>query len=277
MAEKKPRKQEHEEEPPENAERWLLSYADMMTLLVAFFIMMYSMSALNLKKFSAVAIAIRSGFGGETTGGKGKVIAGRNWAIVGSDVPSAASSSGEGGKKKGKQAVEEIIHDQAFLEHLKTQIAYLKLDRTIQPILDVEPNEGNRYSVILSDQIVFEPGKASISEENARLIQHIGGFLTNAPMKIVVEGFSGHFQSNPEFRDSWQLSLERARKVADYLISKVDVNPRRITIMGYGEWKTASRARKLSMTATGEWRPSDDVSPGINNSNDRVTVSVLLK
>jgi len=277
MAEKKPRKQEQEAEEHENAERWLLSYADMMTLLVAFFIMMYSMSVLNIKKFSQVAISIRSGFGGETTGGKGKVISGRNWTIIGTDIPSAASSSGEGGKKTGKQSVEEMIRDQAFLEHLKSQIAYLKLDRTIQPILDIEPNEGNRYSIILSDQIVFEPGNASVSDENVRLIQHVGGFLTNAPMKIVVEGFSGHFQGNSEFRDSWQLSLERARKVADCLISKSDINPRRITIMGYGEWKTASRARKLGMTATGEWKPAENVSAGINNSNDRVTLSVLVK
>lgn len=49
--------------------RWLLTYADMITLLMAFFIMMYSMSVLNLAKFREVAFSIRSGFGGALEGG----------------------------------------------------------------------------------------------------------------------------------------------------------------------------------------------------------------
>ena len=52
-----------------NSERWLLTYADMITLLTAFFILMYSMSVMNLTKFQQVAIAIRSGFGGQLQGG----------------------------------------------------------------------------------------------------------------------------------------------------------------------------------------------------------------
>lgn len=276
MAEKKARAKDPEEAEAENAERWLLSYADMMTLLVAFFIMMYSMSVMNLKKFDKVAMAIRSGFGGETTGGKGKVVAGRNWSIVGSDVPSSGST-GEGGKKNGKQAVPEVVKDQSFIEHLRSQIAYLKLDMTVQPILDVEPNEGNRYSLILSDQINFAPGDANVSEENARLISQIGGYLTNVPMKIVIEGYSGHFTGNTEFKNSWDLSMARVRQVCDHFVDKTGINPRRITLMAYGEWKTVSRVRKLSMSATGEWKPADVTSPDANKSNDRVTISVMMK
>ena len=278
MAEKKPRKQEQEAEEHENAERWLLSYADMMTLLVAFFIMMYSMSVMNLKKFDKVAIAIRSGFGGETTGGKGKYMTGKNWSIIDADVPSRASST-EGGKLAGKQKPEgpTVVKDETFLEHLRSQLAYLKLDKTIQPILDVEPNDGNRYSLILSDQITFEPGRAAISPANSKVIVQVGGYLTNVPMKVVIEGFSGHFGGNQEFKDSWDLSLARARQVANCLITNNDVNPRRITITGYGEWKSVGRARKLSMNAAGEWKSADDVSPDPNKSNDRVTISVLLK
>ena len=74
MAENKSthRKKEPEAEEHENSERWLLTYADMITLLVAFFIMMYAMSVVNLKKFHDVAISIRSGFGGPFGGERGK-------------------------------------------------------------------------------------------------------------------------------------------------------------------------------------------------------------
>ena len=276
MAEKKARAKEAEEAEHENAERWLLSYADMMTLLVAFFIMMYSMSVMNLKKFDQVAMAIRSGFGGETTGGKGRVLVGRNWSLVGSDVPSSGST-GEGGKKNGKQVLQEAVKDQSFIEHLRSQIAYLKLDMSVQPILDVEPNEGNRYSLVLSDQISFPPGVATLSDANAKLISQIGSYLTNVPMKIVIEGYSGHFTGNADFTNSWDLSMARARQVGDYFIDKKDINPRRVTLMAYGEWKTVSRTRKLSMTGTGEWKPADLTAPDTNKSNDRVTVSLMMK
>ena len=51
----------------ENSERWLLTYADMITLLVAFFIMLYAMSVMNQAKFQQLAISVRSGFGGSLT------------------------------------------------------------------------------------------------------------------------------------------------------------------------------------------------------------------
>src|SRR5579875_957604 len=58
----------------ENAERWLLTYADMMTLLVAFFIMLYAMSVINKQKFQQLAVSVRSGFGGALTNGAPTVI-----------------------------------------------------------------------------------------------------------------------------------------------------------------------------------------------------------
>ena len=59
----------HAEEEHENGERWLLTYADMITLLVAFFIMLYSMSVMNQAKFQQLAISVRSGFGQTVVGG----------------------------------------------------------------------------------------------------------------------------------------------------------------------------------------------------------------
>src|SRR5580658_3505161 len=53
----------------ENHERWLLTYADMITLLVAFFIMLYAMSVMNVTKFQQLAVSVRSGFGGSMTNG----------------------------------------------------------------------------------------------------------------------------------------------------------------------------------------------------------------
>src|SRR5579875_1829290 len=74
----------------ENSERWLLTYADMMTLLVAFFIMLYAMSVINQAKFQQLAVSVRSGFGGSMTNGAPTVIS-QGGGITG--APSIVSNS----------------------------------------------------------------------------------------------------------------------------------------------------------------------------------------
>ncbi len=65
------KRRQHLPDSHHNSERWLLTYADMITLLTAFFLMLYSMSVMSRGKFSALASSVRSGFGSVTPGGTG--------------------------------------------------------------------------------------------------------------------------------------------------------------------------------------------------------------
>ena len=76
-----------------SSERWLLTYADMITLLMAFFIMMYSMSVMNIAKFHEAAVSIRSGFGGAMAG-QGKSVLSSNGQVSFKPSPISGDTTG---------------------------------------------------------------------------------------------------------------------------------------------------------------------------------------
>jgi|GEM_PF-801191 len=269
-----------EPEEHENLERWLLTYADMITLLVAFFIMMYSMSVLNIKKFEAAAISIRSGFGGHTTGGKGRYFTPeKSWLLVGDNIAELTYApimqEHQGEAKKRSTSITKRGTD--LLRYVNTQLAFLKMDSIIQPVLDIKSEIGTRLCVVLSDKVFFEPGETSLSPEAIKIATHIGNSLTNSQMSILVEGYASHQPVETGNIDSWQISLERARQTAKCLVDNSEINPRRLVLMGYGKFKTAASTKKLAMTEDGEWKMLDDAQADKTLSNDRVVISVLIK
>ena len=279
MADKPPRKKTDEPDEHENSERWLLTYSDMMTLLVAFFIMMYSMSVLNLKKFQDVAISIRSGFGGPFEGKKGKVFFEKSWTMMMKQEGSGTLTKPSDDQPRGRGTEERNPETQSsitMLDYVSDQLAVLKLDETVQPILELDTEAGNRLSVIISDQLFFETGKANLSDDNKKKLAHIGEVLRDSSFRISVEGYSSPLRDAPPYQDSWQLSTERARGVVEYLSRDLHINPRRLSLSGFGEWHNPGKSRRLGLTAKGEWKALTDRSAQ-DYSADRVVVSVLLK
>ncbi len=271
------RKKQEEEEAPENAERWLLTYADMITLLVAFFIMMYSMSVMDVKKFNEVAIAIRSGFMGEMSG-TGRHPLPKN--ISGTDRETTPLVAGAEpapnpyyGYAEGTPDFKEKV---SASQYIKNQYAMLRLDETVQPVLDVSANEGNRYSVIIADQIIFDPYSAAITPASAERLRKAGAVLSKSKVKILLDGYAHPVDTNHAsgFQDSWQLSAERTRQTANYLVDELQINPRRITLASYGEWKIPDQSKRLQLTSGGQWR---ELTTSTNNTQDRVILSIILE
>ena len=272
------RKQHVEEEEHENAERWLLTYADMITLLVAFFIMMYSMSVMDMKKFSEVAIAIRSGFMGELSGTGShplpKSVSGTDRdvqpIIAGmADSPNPYYGHAEGTPNFGEKT--------SITQYIKNQFAILRLNEAIQPVLDIAANEGNRFVVIVTDQIIFDHYSAAITSAAADKLRKVGNALKKNNVKILLDGYSSAVTTNSgsSFQDSWQLSAERTRQAANFLVDELKINPRRVTLANYGEWKTPDRSKCLQMDHNGEWRTL--VSTNSPDVQDRVVLSIILE
>lgn len=262
----------------ENAERWLLTYADMITLLVAFFILMYSMSVANIKKFDRVAIAIRSGFGGDF-GRQGMSISDRGWPATFKPTKAGGTAAQSGrriGRVKDKYA-EHIDSEEykKFFEHVNAQLATMMQDRSYVPLLDLDSTEGNRIRVIMSDRIWFAKGETTLTEENRQEILKLGQTIKDSTFKVAIDGYSS--MGGPELGDGWLLSLERARQVALMLAGELRINPRRLMISGYGEWKDPGRTRKLRMTERGGWEPVDEESPSDDKIRDVVVVSLIVK
>jgi len=276
---KKNKRQRGEEEGPENAERWLLTYADMMTLLVAFFIMMYSMSVMDMKKFNEIAVAIRSGFMGELSG------TGRNplpKSVSGTDRDTQPIVAGVEpapnpyyGHAEGTPNFKEKVN---ITQYVRNQFAVMRLDETIHPVLDVTANEGNRFVVIVTDQIIFDPCSSAINPAAAEKLRKVGAALKKNNVKILLDGYAHPVTTNSAcgFQDSWQLSAERVRLTANFLVDELQINPRRITLTSFGEWKLPDRSKCLQMDHNGDWRALV-TSTNAPDSQDRVILSIMLE
>jgi chemotaxis protein MotB len=277
MASKRKRSHE-EEEGHENAERWLLTYADMITLLVAFFIMMYSMSVMDLKKFNKVALAIRSGFMGELSGTGTKPLP-KNGGGIDRDtqpviVGTAPVSTPYYGHADGTAEYQEKVN---ITQYIQNQFAVLRLDNVIRPVLDVTENEGNRFTVIVTDQIFFERNSAALSPAAREKLRTAGQALRKSNVKILIDGYAHAVATNTiSFQDSWQLAAERARLAANFLVDEIPLNPRRLTIASHGEWKIPDRSKCLELTPGGEWKQLS-TPPNTATIQDRIVLSLVLE
>lgn len=196
--------------------RWLLTYADMITLLMAFFIMLYSMSILNLSKFREVAVSIRSGFGGVLEG-------------QGSDL---LYSTGQLSIRPSPIPGDTAGVPMSVVNRLEESIQKQKLSSSVRIYSD---HRGLVIS-ILSDKVVFDPGKSAIRPEALSALGSIAELLRDIPNEVRVEGHtcdlpvaSGPFQTN------WELSTGRATTVVRYFIESQRVPPERLSAGGYAD------------------------------------------
>jgi chemotaxis protein MotB len=194
--------------------RWLLTYADMITLLMAFFILMYSMSIINLSKFKQVAISIRSGFGGSLEGGSGLLThpIGQR-AIIGEQFP-----------QEGK-SIEEVA---GKLEE------YIK-ERDLSQAMRVTIEERGLVISLSTDNLLFPIGSAQMRPAAEEILHEIAGLLQSVSNKVLVEGDLPI--RTAEFPSNWELSTARASRVVRYLIEGYGIESKRFAAAGYADTK----------------------------------------
>ncbi len=197
--------------------RWLLTYADMITLLMAFFILMYSMSIINLAKFKEVAISIRSGFGGSLEGGSGLLThpTGQR-TIRGERFPEESRSIAEVADQ-----LEQYIKERDLTESMRTVI-----------------EERGLVISISSDNMLFPIGSARLRPDAEEILHEIAGIIKSVSNKILVEGHTCDLPINTlEFPSNWELSAARSSRVIRYLIEEYDISPKRLAAAGYADTK----------------------------------------
>lgn len=206
-------KRKQEPEHAANHERWLLTYSDLITLLMIFFIIMYTISNVDKKKMSQVAASLQTALVGEQSG-----------KIIGeSPGPKMIPGQGEGEAEamaKAREALTKFIKD-AKLE------------------AKVNVHEEERGLVIsIKEPLLFASGSAVINNEYMGVLEQLGLALVGFPNAVKVEGHTDNIPiSTSQFRSNWELSTARATNVLQFLIRQVNINPKRLSASGYGEYR----------------------------------------
>lgn len=230
------RKKKHEEH--ENHERWLVSYADFITLLFAFFVVMYSVSSVNDGKYRVLSDAIIAAFRSSTKSivpiqiGKDaktpetKSLSARLTpaliAVPSMPIPNLPKSGAKGTGKALKRMADKIKNSMAWLVE-EDLIAVRQTD--------------NWLEIEIKSSILFLRGSAKLQSQSEPILQEIARILADFPHPIRVEGFTDNTPiTTVAFPSNWELSAGRAATVV-HLFTKNDINPLRLSAVGYGEFR----------------------------------------
>lgn len=212
-----------QEEEHENHERWMVSYADFLTLLFAFFVVMYAISSVNEGKYRVLSESIVSAFRNETVSSGGQ-------SIVVIQASSSQPKQVEPNKMQdlAKQRQREKMRNVAkdILEVLAPLVQQGKV-RVLETTRGV--------TIEINDSILFSPGQAQLHPTSVKAMQAVAEVLAASDFPIIIEGHTDNVPINTlQFPSNWELSAVRATTVLR-LFADAGVGAERLTAIGYGE------------------------------------------
>lgn len=234
MARKK--KKKHGEE--EAGEAWLLPYSDLMTLLLAVFIVLFAVSKIDQKKAEQISQAFTEnmvpGYGSSAEG----VGAGEGITITEEPAQEEEASPSPSEAVSSQEELQAFLGDQEYnaLEDLKTE-----LDAMVQSedMTYIVTNLDKRGLVIsLNNAILFESGSADVLFTNKDALIKIAETINQVDNYIRIEGHTDNIPiSTSAYPSNWELSTARAASVVRLFISECNFSPEKVVAVGYGEHK----------------------------------------
>ncbi|MTV40253.1 flagellar motor protein MotD [Duganella radicis] len=204
------------DDEPENHERWLISYADFITLLFAFFVVMYAISAVNIGKYKIFSDALGDAFGGK---GAAQPV---NTEVPNLPVPNPAIKRRNELLRKEKEQMTKLAQDL-----LSTMAPLVKEGK-------VRVTQNSRgVSVEINASVLFDPGDARLMPESVEALRAVAALLKGDSHDVQVEGHTDNQPiGNTRFPSNWELSSVRASSVVRLFID-AGVAPQRLTAVGY--------------------------------------------
>lgn len=226
-----------QEENNSGSPAWMTTFGDMMTLLLVFFVLLYSFSVMDLDKFQGFMSALQNQLG----------------VLEGGETIREAPN------------IEAGQIDESFAEQLENMSEIMRnMEGYIEEndLQDRVEIEAKRKGLVISftGEILYELGRADLRDEGREVLAMISDNLKDIPNDIMIEGHTDDLPiRTDEFPSNWELSTARAVNVTKFLIEEQDFMPSRLSAAGYSEY------RPVADNSTSEGR----------NENRRVEIVVL--
>ncbi|WP_226654675.1 flagellar motor protein MotB [Pseudalkalibacillus hwajinpoensis] len=229
------RKKRHEEHEDHVDESWLIPYADMLTLLLALFIVLFAASTVDAKKYEAITQSFQEVLSGGTgiLEGEPAMLDPEDGSFVGmTDEP-------EKEEPKEDEAEEKAIEqDQNKLQKLQARIDEYIADEDLDSYLKTKLTEEGLL-ITIKEAALFQSGKAVLTGDAKTLGKEISSLLvTDPPRRITV---TGHTDDRPiktsQYPSNWHLSSERALNFMTELLNNKKLDPKLFSFTGYGEYR----------------------------------------
>jgi len=209
-------------EEGEGADEWIVTFSDMMSLLLCFFVLLFSMSTVEKEKFKQLALSLQSALGTQ-------------------EVPQAGTREGLEMKKReakpqpeavdelGGMAKKEMKNIQSDIEEF---IVKNRLGGKVNAKID-----GRGVVITISDVVLFPAGEAEINPEASKLMEKLKELLREFDYKVRVDGHTDNVPINtPQYPSNWELSTARASRIVRYFIEN-GIAPQRLSAQGFAEYQ----------------------------------------
>ena len=188
-----------------NAERYLLTYADLITLLLGLFIILYAISNVDASKYESMMQNVGEYFGNET--------------FANSEFKTDFLDLSDN-KFSLKSSLQNFIDEYNVSNNIRL----------------IENERGITISIM--DNILFASGMAELSEQSKPILNKMALLLKTLPNDIRIEGHTDNVPINtPDFPSNWHLSIARATNTAYFLMNDLGLNQERVSVVGNSEFK----------------------------------------
>lgn len=204
----------------DTTERWLLSYADFITLLMIFFVVMYAMSAVDADKYKELSSSLNSALAGDQQ----KVDGGDQGSPVEdvklNEVKPTDGNVTEEDLKKIVEQVQSLINEKGLQNQVTVNLGDIGVWITFK------------------DYVLFDSGSPAVKPETVGTLVELGNILKVVDNYVRIEGYTDNVPiNNSMYSNNWDLSVMRASKVLNIIVSQSGFPADKISAVGYGEYR----------------------------------------
>lgn len=211
----------------EGAPAWVVTFGDLMSLLLCFFVLMLSFSEIDRKKYKIVAGSLANAFGVQR---KDKVFdSPKGLKMIAMSFDQDVVPQHEKEEFVATQPMESVGEE--IKEQLKNHL------KGLEDKVEIEV-KGNQTTIRLTGETTFDSGSADIRPGLIPLLNEIGNRLQTTQGDLIIAGHTDNVPAGGgRFKSNLQLSIARAAEVAEFMMNRVGIDPSRISTMGFGKYR----------------------------------------
>lgn len=226
-----PRKKRHEQHEDHIDETWLVPYSDILTLLLALFIVLFASAQIDNKKFQQIASSFNSAFSGVSGNSVFSSVRTSPGVIAGQPQPATLADIANMNPKE-LAALQETAQLSEIKRMLDEYIAQNNLEQDLSTVIGADG-----LAVRIKDTALFPSGSAEMLPSSRRFAAMMAKMLKPLPQQVVISGHTDNVPINtPAFPSNWDLSAKRALNFMKFLLAQEELRPELFSAIGYGEF-----------------------------------------
>ncbi|MEW5785295.1 MAG: OmpA family protein [Bacillota bacterium] len=208
----------------EGSPHWMTTFSDMVTLLLTFFILLYSISIIDVERFQKIIVSIQTSFLGYT-------------GIMDQSPSPTEGSETERSFDQGFFTETANLERVQRIEEVLTEVRSFLGETGLEGAVELRLEERG-IVMEMPDYIFFERARADLRDEARQVLDQLSDLFRRLDEPVIIEGHTCNLPiSSPEFPSNWELSVMRSVRVTRYLVETQGLEPQRFTATGYGEYQ----------------------------------------